>query len=191
MFTIIASSYERPEALFTFLACLKNQSDQDFKIIVVNDGPDKVSHWVCNNAGMKNLTYYNTDERFGDFGHTPRNYGLSMTDSDWILFTNHDNYYVPIFTKEINQMINSGSVDIITYGMITRGGGEDYYPLQPKLCMNHIDMGQFVTRRDIIIKAGGLPREVSFADGVLVERIVSSNPDIRHHNINKFLFVHN
>lgn len=189
LLTIIASSFKRHESLECFLSSLKCQTNKNFNTIVINDGEDNVSRYICDKSGLANLKYVEVPFA-GDWGHTPRNYGLGLSETPWILLTNHDNYYVPVFIEEIYSKILPNNIDLVTYNAIHNMGAE-YLALYPQLKRGYIDMGQFISRRNFLINCGGIPSSKYDGDGILVETMVQQNPTLRHAHIDKFLFVHN
>ena len=53
-----------------------------------------------------------------------------------------------------------------------------------------IDMGSFIVKSDLLKKLG-FQSKVFAADGILVETILKSYPDMKLFKINQTLFVHN
>jgi hypothetical protein len=46
-----------------------------------------------------------TETRYNDWGMTLRNIGMSVATGEWIINTNDDNYYVPIYLEELSNSI--------------------------------------------------------------------------------------
>jgi hypothetical protein len=195
---IICVSYKRPIKLHCFLLSLACQTSNDFKVRVIHDGPDretkKVVAMVNREYPHLNLSYEETHERYNDYGHTLRDMGLRTSESENILLTNDDNYYVPIFVEEIILEMKNKNSDIIFFDMVHSHkilelpNPIGYQTLITEPRLNRIDMGSFVFN-------GKIGREVGFndrsfaADGIFFEELLSRTDKIS--KISKVLFVHN
>ena len=67
--------------------------------------------------------YHHTDHTFGDFGHSPREFGLGHSTGDWIILTNDDNYYVPTFIEEFTKVAESSEDAGLIYCDMSHNNG--------------------------------------------------------------------
>ena len=98
--TVICVSYKRykniPVLIHSFLA----QTLQNFKLLVLHDGYDAEMEIILQdfrNNYPDIFDYRFSDIRFNDYGHSLRDIGIGMLDTEYVLITNDDNYYCPKF----------------------------------------------------------------------------------------------
>jgi len=69
-------------------------------MILVNDGTDDGdADEVCSSYTKDSRITYHKIPHKGCWGHNCRNFGLSLTDTEWVVLSGHDNYYVPTFVE--------------------------------------------------------------------------------------------
>ena len=195
--------FEIPMHVNSFLC----QTNQNYNLYLVHDGPseqfDKIKEQYKEH---KNIFFINTPERKNDWGHSSRKWmleRLQLNEAKYLLITNADNYYMPKLIESINE---EERVDLITFNCvytrpihcsITSHGhilkhrvNHQYDILEPKLVVNHIDMGQFIIDLNKAKEIGF--NSTSFAaDWEYLEEFLKRNPNYSYKHINKTLFVHN
>ena len=195
---VICVTYNQLDQLRCLVASFACQTDLGFLLRIIHDGPN--SEMRRSVVEMKQmypnlrLTYEETLERFNDYGHSLRDIGLTNATKDFIVITNGDNYYVPIFVEELRKKIDSEVVDIVYFDMVHSHVIHDlpnpigYQTLIAEPRMNRIDIGSFVFRRTLGQLIGFKERGFA-ADGIFFEAMLATNPKIS--KIYKVLFVHN
>jgi hypothetical protein len=201
--TIVCVAYKRYAQIPVLIHSFLCQSLQNWKLHIIHDGYDQEMDAVlrpyCDRH--REITYEFTETRYNDFGHTLREIGIQKADTEYILITNDDNYYVPEFLKLMFNEISMHNLDMVLCDMvhskINVTDGQMYYlkdqyhyfRTYPKKFM--IDIGCFIVRTELAKKAGF--RDKSFTgDGTFVEDIISiSDKPIRVGKLEKILFVHN
>lgn len=187
--SLIAPVYKRLNCLHIIINCMLCQSDPNWELILVCDGSDEradeiIYRYVADYSD--HIKYFHIPHR-GQWGHYARNFGLGKATKEFVVFSGHDNYYVPSFIAEINRIKHE--LDFIYWDMV-----HSYFlfkKLETELSLGRIDMGAFATRRELVMDAGGLnPNDVA-ADWLLVDKLLQENKDIRIGKINRVLFVHN
>jgi glycosyltransferase involved in cell wall biosynthesis len=193
-FSIIVVAYQRYKEIKCLLHSLLSQTYDNFEVIVLHDGHDEqhaniMSEFLTDDR----FKYIQTPTRFNDWGMSLRNIGLEMVTGDYVINTNDDNYYVPVYLDELNKTINGYPECnfvyydcVLNHHNILNHNQKDYGLLIPKLKSCYIDMGQFAVKKDIIIKYRF--KSTSTADGELVEEM---NHELKPEYIDKILFVHN
>lgn len=193
-FSIIVVSYKKHNELKCLLYSLLSQTYQNFEIIVVHDGIDN-NHQIMMNEFLKDdrITYRQTENRYNDWGMTLRNVGLDIATGDFILNTNDDNYYTPNCLEEVCKVLNDNTeCNFIYFDSIDKNfqwqneQQQPYSLFKPRLARLHIDMGQFLVRKDLMEN-----RKFNSSytgDGDLVEELKSFINPIY---IEKVLFIHN
>ena len=89
-------------------------------------------------------------ERYNDWGHTPRQYGLDNAKQEWVIMTGEDNYYVPEF---VDIMLSESKNQHFVYcDMVHNWINKDYIPIKSKLQLGGIDIGSFMTKTNLAKK---------------------------------------
>ena len=87
--------------------CFLAQSDGDWALTVVSDGPDARAEAVVRrySEAHANVRFGATEVAHGDHDHTPREAGLFVGESPWTVLTGVDNYYVPLYVETLKRAI--------------------------------------------------------------------------------------
>ena len=169
-------------------------------MVILHDGPDEEHTNIVQPYLEKhsNIEYHQSKERYNDWGHSLREWGINeFVDTPWTLITNDDNYYVPTFLDECYSVISDQNnaefimVDCLMNTVVSNALNQNKYQVQytfPKTTL--IDMGSFIVKQDIL-KTVGFKSKTFSADGVLVDSIIDTYPDLNCYKINQALFVHN
>lgn len=106
--TVVIPSYNQPILLESCLKSLKNQTVNDFDVIIVDDcSPDTESF----NIGKKYFDAIKTKKNSGPA--TARNLGISKTDTELIAFTDSDCQVSSDWVERIIQNFNDPKTDVI------------------------------------------------------------------------------
>ena len=179
------------------LGSLKNQTFTDFEIIVIHDGPNPDREKI----DKKDIKYLESNIRVNDWGHTPRDFGISISRGQYIIHLNCDNLLYENALEKLNDLIerdiefinNYGghhfdSKDILIFPIILHGQTTDGfhlfrdkssdkkliltgYPPQP----NFIDCMQLVMKRSRWNFYGGWYDKSFASDGAMYSRFVREN----------------
>ena len=193
-FSIIVVCYERYYNVQCLIYSLLSQTYDNFEVILIHDGYNTEHRQIIEPyLNDKRFKYIQTDQRYNDWGMTLRNIGLKEATGEWVINTNDDNYYVPVYLEELNKVIESNQECnflyydcVLNHHNIINHNKKDYGLLIPELRHSYIDMGQFAVKNDIITKYRF--QSVAPADGVLVEEM---KHELKPEYIDKILFVHN
>lgn len=189
IFEFIIPTYNRIRPLYLMLSSLAVQSKNNWKAtIVVDDVENNRIKEIVNKIDCDKINYMFLDKRYNDWGHTPRNIGKQASTSDYIILTGDDNYYVPSFIEELNQAVAIDKFGLIYWDMLHNGYGYNHFVTT--LDVGCIDMGAFVTRRDLAQQIQ-LNTKLLTADSTFVLDFQKKFPHEKTHKINKILFVHN
>jgi glycosyltransferase involved in cell wall biosynthesis len=187
----IIPTYNRPHHLMTIINSIFAQTSKDWFIHVVADCPpkgtlDTIIEYYKNDTDKIKFTIL--PERFNDWGHTPRNYGLENAEEEWVVMTGEDNYYVPTFVEEFLKAAEH-NVHFVYCDMVHNWINQDYVPVSCLPKWVAIDIGNFMTRKKF---ASQLKLDVTqqTADGFFVEEYIKKFPG-KVKKISKFLYVHN
>lgn len=197
--TIVCVAYKRyrniPILIHAFLA----QSLQNFKLIVLHDGYDREMDQILGELKSRNpgvIDYCFSEERYNDYGHTLRDIGIRMADTEYLLITNDDNYYCPVFVENMFSALHTHNADIVLCDMIhshNQPGGRPqtayaFFETAPQRCS--IDIGCFITKTELAKKVGFRDKSHD-GDATYFEDLIAVKPDVRIAKVNQVLFVHN
>jgi hypothetical protein len=134
------------------------------------------------------IRFTNLPVRYNDWGHTPRNYGLQESTSEWTIMTGEDNYYVPTFVEQM--LLNSDGKHFMYCNMVHNWISGQYIPLNCKLEYGRIDIGCFMVKTNMGKK---LKLDTTFpqSDWKFIEDFKNKFPSAKFGNIEKILYVHN
>jgi glycosyltransferase involved in cell wall biosynthesis len=187
----IIPTYNRPHHLMCLLNSLCAQRSDKWCAHVIADCPpegslDKVMDYFKDNEKIK---FTILPERYNDWGHTPRNYGVEHSTEDWIVMTGEDNYYVPVFVDTFLSVV-SEKVGFVFCNMVHNWKNFEYIGIDCEPSWGKIDIGNFMIKRKFA-KQMRLNPSIEQADGVYVEEFKVKFPYIQIIKIHKVLYIHN
>ena len=104
--TIVIPAYKAAETIAATLQSLQIQTDKNFEVIVVQDGPDdELYYTVRKNATGLSINHIELKQN-GGCGHA-RNVGLDACKTKYIAYLDADDLYMPYAVDQINQAIAS------------------------------------------------------------------------------------
>jgi hypothetical protein len=194
MIKIICVAYERPIAMRGLIDSFLLQTNPNWELMIVYDGPVPGSIWdTIDLYEDDRVLFDSTETRTQNYGHINRRETLEnmtgYTEDDFLLMTNDDNYYVPVFVdyflKEIKEDIGMVYCDSVHSHF-------EYAHHKTKIAVDHIDIGSFIVRVDVA-KAVGFKGVEFNADGYYAENCFDEcqRRGLREVYIPKPLFVHN
>jgi hypothetical protein len=134
------------------------------------------------------IKFTNLPVRYNDWGHTPRNYGVEHSTSEWVVMTGEDNYYCPEFVNEMLQV--SDGKDFVYCNMVHNWSNKEYIGINTLLQFGRIDIGCFMVKTDIA-KTIKLKVSEEWADWYFVEEFMKKHKDANIIKLDKVLYVHN
>lgn len=163
---VFIASYQLIPELEMLINSFLVQTYPEWKLHIWHDGeaPRQLKRMTDEYAGEQRISFIETKERTATFGHINRRRFLETIDAnkdDYILMTNHDNYYTPVFVERMLNECNG------TVGMVycnTLHSYFDYQVLNTEVRMDHIDMGSFIVKASVA-KAVGFTGTHYAADG--------------------------
>jgi hypothetical protein len=197
--TIFCVAYRRYEAIPILIHSMMCQTFKDFKLVVIHDGEDDRMKEILTSFALRypeSFTFIFTRERHNDYGHSLRQIGVELCESEFYMSTNDDNYYVPVFLEEMFKKADSEALDLILCDMVhshNHPGGRpqgSYNAFATEPRTNAVDIGCFIVKTKLA-KAVGF-RDKSFGgDGTFVDDIMGSGRPVKWGKIDKILLVHN
>jgi len=188
----IIPTYNRTEHLFTIICSILAQTNPNWKIHIVGDNIPNENlerlHYFLNVLKDNRIRFTNLEQRYNDWGHTPRNYGLEHATEDWVVMTGEDNYYTPVFVDEM--LKSSTNAHFVFCSMVHNWVSREYIPIDCKVEYGKIDIGCFMVRTNMAKKLK-LDTKINQADWFFIEDFRKKYPAARFSKVNKVLYVHN
>ncbi len=98
LFSIIIPTYNRERVIGQTVQSVLNQTDQDFEIIIVDDGSEDDTKSVLVNFHSDKIKYYYQQNQGAQVA---RNYGLSKATGKYVCFLDSDDLLMPAFLEEM------------------------------------------------------------------------------------------
>lgn len=191
---VIVTAYERPTRLRILVDSFLTQTNPNWMMYVVHDGPasDLVRNVMSEYKNDERIIFEESPVREQNYGHPIRRRMIKQVQGrpeDYLLITNDDNYYVPTFVHEFLRKGNRMTGLIYCNTLHSYMG---YDVLQTKLKENYVDMGSFVVSLPIAKRVGFRHNDLS-ADGKYAVECAHYCKRIRLgvSYINKCYFIHN
>jgi hypothetical protein len=190
---VIATAFRRPiecrRLIYDFLC----QTNKNWTLRIIHDGPppEGLDKFVAELKDPR-IEFDYTKKINGFWGHPNRAMMLQDTKGDtgdFVLITNDDNQYVPLFIEMMLEACNAHT------GMVTCDTVHNYFRydvLHTQIRVGRIDMGSFIVRLDVA-KSVGFNHIVEVADGIYAEECAAEcvKRGLRVIGIAKPLFIHN
>jgi glycosyltransferase involved in cell wall biosynthesis len=191
----VIPTYNRTDHLMTIISSIVAQTNPNWRIHVVVDGPTDEIKIKVNNISvyyqdlLDKIKFTFLEERFNDWGHTPRNYGLSQATEEWVIMTGEDNYYVPTFVENFLSVVRD-DVNFVFCNMVHNWVKDEYIPMQCQIEFGKIDVGNFMSRTYNSQKLR-LRTDVPEADWLFIDEYLNRFTEGKIIKIDKVLYVHN
>lgn len=190
----IIPTYSRTDLLMTCISSIVGQTNPNWTIHVVADCPPEEEQLKIANIAA----YYQFDDRikfsvlqqrYNDWGHTPRQFGLDYATEEWVVMTGEDNYYAPTFVENFLSVVRE-DVNFVFCNMVHNWVKDDYIPISCEIEYGKIDIGNFMTRTFNAQKLR-LKKDIEQADYYFVEEYLARFNEAQIIKIDKILYVHN
>ena len=197
--TVICVAHRRYRNINVLVHSFLTQTIQNFKLIILHDGYDEEMHQVLDEFKCRYpdvIEYRFSEIRHNDWGHSLRDMGIQIAQQEYLLITNDDNYYCPIFLESMFRALEVNNADIVMCDMIhshSNPGGRPQLPYSlfqtaPKRLS--VDIGCFIVKTELAKKVGFRDRGHD-GDATYLEDLIGAKKDIRIAKVNQVLFVHN
>ena len=183
-FTIITPTYNRNnDILKRCIDCIESQTYTNWRHLVIIDDNDLTKHIsqdIINKYSSTKREFITLEKNFNNFGNTPRQYGISLSNEENIVFVDDDNVIFPnflfTFNKfiELNKNIDSWICKIIHLGPLPSQFIEPAILNGSPPILQNIDTLQFCVKTSIIKTYGWLDKGY-LADGYTIENICKNS----------------
>lgn len=186
----IIPTYSRTDHLMCIISSIKAQRSDMWKVHVVADCPpegtlDKIIEYFKDDERIK---FTILPERYNDWGHTPRNYGLEHATEEWVVMTGEDNYYTPVFVDNFLDAVD-GDTHFVFCNMVHNWTNFQYFVVDCAPEYGRIDIGNFMSKTEFA-KQLRLKTEIEQSDFLFIEEYLNKFKGTIK-KVPKFLYVHN
>ena len=183
--TFVCITYREEWEPYMFIGMLKCMKNPNWKCIIWHDEPNPRLKKIVEDFADDRITYMETENR-GSWGCYNRADAINMVDTDFIIQTTIQEYYLPITVDVIEENKYN---DIIIWPCVHHSF--DYTVLVPELRRTKIDWSNFALKTQIAKRVGIPYPDAYMADGLFVEACVASGLVKRKIAIPKILNVKN
>lgn len=188
---VICPTFEESDKYPIICASMLSQTYQEWELYLVHNGPLNKSY-----AGHYKDPRIHVIESLpakGTWGHPIRKEYIEKVSSgeiqgDYVLITNGDNYYMPVFLERMVAGIKSGSDTVAVYCDLIHNGHK-YEVLKAQLKYTMIDCGAVMIRKDFV--SVGWNDMSHSSDWTFFDAIIKRHGAHRWKKIPGVLFVHN
>jgi GT2 family glycosyltransferase len=186
--TIICPIYQSFPAVVSSLIM---QTHRNWKLILVHDGPsDGGVRAFIESINDDRIEYLETEKHAGNWGHTIRRDWLQKVKTEYVVITNPDNYYAPVFLEYlIRPLSKSGAIAAYSSGMIHSYKAWQLIPCSVK--RGYIDCGGVVLKTKQAQEAGWHNITDHSADWFFFEGIANKFGRDKFIPVKGVLFIHN
>lgn len=197
--TVVCVSYKRYENIPILIHSFLAQTLQSYKLLIIHDGHDAKMDAILSRYKAEypdKLDYLFTEQRYNDWGHSLRDMGIGLADTEYILITNDDNYYAPKFLELMLPDMKAKQADIAMCNMIHSHHNPglrpqpSYMPFDTRPERGSLDMGCFITRTALAQQVGFRDKGHD-GDATYFEDLVKAAGNARLLKVDRTLFVHN
>jgi glycosyltransferase involved in cell wall biosynthesis len=195
--TYLVNAYERPWELLGCLVSLRQQTHQDFEVIVLdNQTVDAIARENLASLAMMRCEKFRYVRTCQEKPYQASDFGAQMANGEFLCFPSDDSYYVPAFGEKMLAAARGNAWDLVYCDAILRPSTTSprrqgiYVPLLVEPRMDYIDKTLFIVRKSVFpgFRCDERPYWTG-ADAYVVEEMVSRG--VSHGRVPEPLAVHN
>lgn len=182
------------KAVQHLLSAFQQQTYANWTMLVLNDGPmsttDREEMGFLSLRVAGSLSFYEM-ERKGHHGHPHRQTALTSlmnAGCNWLMSTNADNYYMPVFLEALLAEGAAKDADVVYCDMVH--SHQLWKPMTTKFQYKHLDLGGFIVR-DRLARKVAFDKFTFNGDGDWIDRLAAATTPQRVVKVPHTLFVHN
>jgi len=169
MISIVIPTYKRAHLLKRLLLSIERQSFREFELIVVNDSSPNIEDYIETiewaRKVFSNFNYIYLKENRG--APYARNYGLSLSQCDWVALVDDDDEWLPMkleLQNDLSQKVSESVGIIYTWANSVDAEGRILFEHKPNVCGNAVSKifkNNFIVsptvlvRREYVLELGG------------------------------------
>lgn len=170
---------------------LQAQTYKNWELHLIHDGLNSDLKDIVTKMKDDRIIYQDTLHRYNDWGHSLRRRvleNLSESDGDFLLITNADNYYIPIFLEEMIKPLKDSSF-IASYCNILHSHRK-WKKLETYLERAQIDCGCVLIKLKEALSVIW-DSTLFWADWIYIDKLLQKFGKEVFYKVNKILFIHN
>lgn len=117
-FSVIIPVYNREKTISDVLQAVLNQHEQDFEIVIMNDGSTDSTLEVVQSFESAKIKVFNQKNQGCS---TARRNGCSLAQGDWLAFCDSDDLWSPDYLSQISRAIDAFDTDVVFTNYIVEG----------------------------------------------------------------------
>jgi hypothetical protein len=172
------------------------QTHQDWELILIHDGPNEsgLKRHIPNDPRIK---YIETKERKGNWGHSLRAWALeeinkgNLSDPDYIVITNADNYHVPVYTEYMLKGFKKSHTAVASYCDKMTHSYKAWDVIPVKLEKGYVDCAGVMVKKEVACEVGWRDTESHSSDWTFFSDIASRYSWKNFISVKGALLVHN
>lgn len=190
---IVVVTYNQTASLQSLLACFKNQTWQNFIILVSHDGPASEEVKAAYKAIVGNderFSFVESEVRKNQFGHERRSEGfriLASNGANYVGTANGDCWYTPNYFESLIYQMQKDGTKLAYCDMIH--SHRLWQPLKVEMRRGRIDAGSWIGATEIVMQAEWTDTSF-YGDWVFIHKL-HKICEGRHSKVNAYLYVHN
>lgn len=174
--TLIAPAYQEKYYNMAFVDSMLNQTKQDgWDVICIHNGPvGDGDFWSKGHRLVRsNFTFTTSLDNTGNWGIANRQQAITECDTEYIIQTSIQDYWLPQAMEYILKAIERYTPDLIIWDSINHLVGPCKV-LESKLEWARIDWGNFAIRTEIAKKVGINHGDQYCADWLFIQDVINS-----------------
>lgn len=186
--TFVGISYKEVDEIYMFIGMLRCMKNPRWKAIIYHDGPNEWMKGIVEGFNDNRITYIENDINKGAWGCYNRIEALKLIDTEYVVQTTIQEYYVPVFV-DIVEEIKKKDYDFAHWPVVHHQFQYEILDSEPRC--TKIDWSNFVMKTHIARKVGIKHPTAFVQDGMFVEDVMRSNLVRKMVKINKILNIKN
>lgn len=192
--TFICTIYNSYPQIISALIC---QTHKNWELILIHDGPNETGIREHHINGDTRIKYIETETRVGNWGHSLRQWALNeirdsrLPDTDYIVISNSDNYYVPVFIEYMLKGFHGKHTAVATYCDSITHSYIAWKVMQSRFERGFIDCGQVMVKKEVACEVGWNDVESHSSDWIYFSDIAERYDSRNFIAVKGNLMVHN
>lgn len=170
------------------------QTHKNWELLLIHDGKNETGlRKIVDAVGDSRITYIETKERRGNWGHSYRKEyleGLREAGTGYVLITNGDNQYAPVFFEYMLKNMHNNPNIVATYCSDMVHSYKAWQVIPCSLRRGYLDCGGVLVRKEVACSVGFNNTEEHSADWLYFDEIIKKYGAQRFLKVIGCLFSH-
>ena len=174
------------------ISSLITQTHKNWRLLLIHDGPASVKY----NIEDERITYIETKERIGNWGHGLRAWALDNMDelspgTDYVVITNNDNYHVPVYTEYMLRELENNPEKVASYCSEMVHSYKAWQVIPCSLQLGFIDCAGVMVKKEVACEIGWKDITSHSSDFTYFSGIIKKYGPEKWERVTGCLIVHN